>query len=93
MSLAKKSWKRVIALFLAVVMAIAFAPNVAALADNTANYSMDCSVSATTAATYGKKATVLEYVRSQLKERFGLSQENADYIYDKLNLSIVDNGS
>lgn len=40
-----------------------------------------------------KKATVLEYVRSQLKERFGLSQENADYIYDKLNLSIVDNGS
>lgn len=40
-----------------------------------------------------RKATVLEYVRSQLKERFGLSQENADYIYDKLNIIIVDNGS
>ena len=33
MSLAKKSWKRAIALFLAVVMAIAFAPNIVARAD------------------------------------------------------------
>jgi len=32
-----------------------------------------------------QKNTVIEYIRSQLKERYKLSQQNADYIYDKLN--------
>lgn len=37
-----------------------------------------------------QKNTVIEYIRSQLKERYKLSQQNADYIYDKLNEIIED---
>lgn len=37
-----------------------------------------------------QKNTVIEYIRSQLKEKYKLSQENADYIYDKLNEIIED---
>ena len=36
MSLAKKSWKKAIALFLAVVMALSFVPNIAARAADVA---------------------------------------------------------
>lgn len=37
-----------------------------------------------------QKNTVIEYIRSQLKDKYKLSQENADYVYDKLNEIIED---
>lgn len=36
------------------------------------------------------KTTVIEYVRAQLKERFNLTSENADFIYNKLDNLIND---